>query len=76
MTSRDKRPQLLSLLATRLIQETDEAKYQKEQEIIPEAYAPVICYILAEDFNKVASIYSNNLKLFKSGTLKRKEAVL
>jgi hypothetical protein len=45
-------------------------------ELIAEAYAPVICYVLADDFAKIAQIYANNLKLYKSGSVKRKKAAV
>lgn len=52
MSSRDKRPQLLQLLAERLVGEVQ--NHETSKNVIGEEYAPVICYILAQDFAKVA----------------------
>jgi len=50
IVSREKRPHFLKLLASRLKFETDE-NYENQNDVISEANAIVMCYILAEDFN-------------------------
>jgi hypothetical protein len=76
MSSRDKRPELLRLLAQRLLSETEEDHKDKERSLISETYAPIICYILAEDFEHIAQIYASSLKHFVSGSLERKRTVV
>lgn len=67
---------MLGVLAERLRNETDDGELEKVNEIIPESYSPIICYILAEDFSQIATIYYENLNKFRSGTLNRKLAVI
>jgi len=76
MSSKDKRPELLRLLAERLVNESEEGQQEQGQTLIPETYPPIICSILAEDFHHIAEIYSNSLKAFPSGSLARKSAVI
>ena len=75
MSSRDKRPSLLKQLAQRLIDE-GEMGQENDNATIAETYAPIICFILAEDFVRVADLYAQNLRHFKSGSLKRKKVVV
>jgi protein transport protein SEC31 len=76
LAPRDKRPALLRVLADRLRSETDLAALETSPNLLPENYAPVICYILAEDFAEIANIYWLNIGRLRSGTVDRKAAAL